>query len=196
MIIEDGTGTGQSVKVDDLNRFYTNGIEQNVANFHNISGDRYNLNTDDITLTSDSESVLMYIKNNDPRDLVVDAIVQILGASTGGSGNLKSYVYRNPTGGTIVSDATAIAIESNLNYGSNNTLTADIYAGAEGKTQTGGVKSLTSILTPPTTNIISVGDIILPKGQSIAVSIIPQSGNTSMLVHIAALVYSKDPALV
>lgn len=192
MILEDGTGTGRTAKIDAENRLYVNAIEQNVANWHNIDGDRYNINTDDMTLTTANESLCLYIKNNDARDLVIDSIVQICGASTGGSGDLKSYIYRNPTAGTIVSDATAASIISNLNYGSSNELTADIYEGGEGKTQTGGSKSLTSILTPPVTNIISVGDIILPKGASLAVSIQPPSGNTSMNVHIAALVYSKN----
>jgi hypothetical protein len=187
--IIDGTGTGNRTKVDSLGRLYSNSIIQDVADYHNTGGDRYNINTDDITLTSANESVLLYIKNNESRDLVVDSVIQIIGSSTGGTGQLKSYIYRNPTGGTIVTDETAATIISNLNYGSSNSLTADIFKGDEGKTQTGGSSSLTSLLTPPTTNLVRVGGIILPQGSSIAVSIQPPTGNTSMTVNIAALVY-------
>jgi len=187
--IIDGKGTGSRARVDQLGRLYTNAISQDVADYHNIGGDRYNINTDDLTLTTANESVLLYIKNNDSRDLVVDSVIQIIGSSTGGVGQLKSYIYRNPTGGTIVTDETEAAIISNLNYGSTNTLTGNIYMGAEGKTQTGGVASLTSILTPPITNLVRVGGIIIPKGASIAVSIQPPTSNTSMTVNIAALVY-------
>jgi hypothetical protein len=193
--IIDGTGTGNRTKVDSLGRLYTNTISQDVADYHNTGGDRYNINTDDITLTSANESVFLYIKNNGSRDLVVDSVIQIIGSSTGGTGQLKSYIYRNPTGGTIVTDETAATIISNLNYGSSNSLTADIYKGAEAKTQTGGSASLTSLLTPPTTNLVRVGGIILPQGSSIAVSIQPPTSNTSMTVNIAALVYSLKSEL-
>ena len=187
--IIDGTGTGARAKVDSLGRVYGNTISQDVADYHNTDGDRYNINTDDITLTTANESVLLYIKNNEARDLVVDSVIQIIGSSTGGVGQLKSYIYRNPTGGTIVTDETASPIISNLNYGSSNLLTADIFKGDEGKTQTGGSASLTSLLTPPTSNLVRVGGIILPQGASIAISIQPPASNTSMTVNIAALVY-------
>lgn len=187
--IIDGKGTGNRARVDSLGRLYTNAISQDVADYHNTGGDRYNINTDDIILTSANESLLLYIKNNESRDLVVDSIVQIIGSSTGGSGQLKSYIYRNPTGGTIVTDEVACPIISNLNYGSSNSLTADIFKGAEGKTQTSGAASLTSLLTPPTTNLVRVGGIIVPQGSSIAISIQPPTGNTSMNINIAALVY-------
>lgn len=191
IILEDGTGRGNKCRVNDENKLETFAINQNSANFHNNSGNRYNLNTDDTTITNDGESVLLYIKNNESRELVIDAFVIILGASTGGSGDAKGYIYRNPTLGTIISNATPMSIISNLNYGSSNALTADIFKGAQGSTQTNGVKSLTTIMTAGATNVISVGDIVLPKGSSVALGITPPAGNTSMNIHVAALCYLR-----
>ena len=43
----------------------------------NIDGNAYNLNTGVITLTSDADTPLMYVKNNEVEDMVVIAIARI-----------------------------------------------------------------------------------------------------------------------
>ena len=47
-------------------------------------------------------------------------------------------MLRNPTAGTIVSGASAVAMNANRNFGSANTATAAIYSGKVGGTLTGG----------------------------------------------------------
>lgn len=158
--------------------------------FENSKGNAYNLNTGDVTLTTATASAVAYLKNNESSDLVIDSIITIFGASTGGSGNLPVVIYRNPTGGDIVDNAVTGTTESNRNYGSNNTLAVDFFKGAEGDTITGGSPSITSILQNGGTRVVfSVGTIILPKGSSIGVSYTPATGNTSMIIQCAFQCY-------
>ena len=191
VLIKDATGTGNTVKVDVNNRLHAQTVTQNRADEHCDTGDRYNVNTDDITLTSANESAILYLKNTGDEDIVIDASVYILGPSTGGSGSFQGYIYSNPTGGTIISNADAVGINANLNLSSSNTLAADIYKGAEGYTQTGGTKIISAIGNPPFTNVISIGKIIIPKTKSIVMTATPPSGNTSMLIHCAYLCYTE-----
>lgn len=196
-ILENGQGTPYPATIDEDGRVHAQTTIENYADTHAFLGHRYNINTGDLTLTSANESALLYIKNNDTKDLVIDSFVYIIGASTGGSGNTEAMLLRNPTAGTIVSDATAVSINVNMNFGSNRTLSNVLaYKGAEGKTLTDGTDALGSIMTAPLTNVVTVGKLILPNGQSLGIQLTPPSGNTSMKVQIAALCYLNqfDPA--
>lgn len=190
--IKDATGTPNYTKVDVNNRLHTQAVTQGRADEHCDTADRYNINTGNITLTSANESALIYLKNNEEKDLVIDSTVYILGASTGGSGNVDASIFFNPTAGTIVSNADAVAMNVNMNLGSSKTLNVDVYKGAEGYTLTGGTEALGSLMTPPTTNIVSVGKFILPNSKSIGVKLTPQPSNTSMVVQIAFLCYLEQ----
>ena len=131
------------------------------------------------------------MKNTDTPTIVIDSYVFILGASTGGSGSFQGYIYKNPTGGTIISNADAVGINANLDISSSKTLSADVYKGAEGYTISGATKIISAIGNPPLTNSVSIGKTRLSKNDSIAVTIKPPSGNTSMLCHFAVLCYQE-----
>lgn len=152
----------------------------------NIEGDAYNINTGEITLTNDTETPVLYFKNNGERSFLVTALAIGLRDSTGGAGMATPKVIRNPTGGTIVSGATNVDIVSNRNFGSNNTLTADIFKGATGNTVTGGTEHIL-IFQSDTSRLFASIDEVLPKGASLGINITPPTGNTSMTVYAAVI---------
>ena len=67
-----------------------------------------------------------------------------------------------------------------------------IYKGANAATVTDGTDSIYTIYSGAGfRGAIDVGDIILPKGSSLAVEITTQSSNSSMAVAVAAEVYLR-----
>lgn len=194
MNIEDGTGTGRKVRVNLNNEMITRAVSSSEQAEATENAVAYNINTGLITLTSASESALLYLKNNENRDLHVTSIIVILGPTANGvaTDTTRLRVYRNPTAGTIVSDATDVDDNSNRNFGSSKTLTADAYKGDEAKTITDGGVHIESLITPGNRVFFSV-DEFLTKGDSIGVSLEPNDSNTSMKVMIAIACHLNDP---
>lgn len=191
-IITDGTGTGDTAKVTSDNRLSTIAITEPQIDHAAELGDRYNINTGDITLTTDSESSVLYIKSNEDNDIQITSFIYNLGASTGGTGDWLVEVYRNPTTGAVVSDASDVEMNSNQNFGSSKSLLADVYKGGEGKTLTNGSKSISSRITSSGRVVISLGSLVLTKGTSLGVKITPPTSNTSATVQVAASLYVKN----
>ena len=180
--------TGYVAQVDSDLSLKTYAVTINENNQANSKGRAYNINTDDITLTDAVETPILYIKNNEDKDLHITALDLWAGTSTGGTATLgtKWVVERNPTAGTIVSNATAVDIESNRNFGSNNTLLVDSYKGATGNTMTGGTDHIIfrgTLLS----RIYAEIDEIIPKGSSIGINVKPPTSNTSLIVYAAAI---------
>ena len=186
MIIKDGTGTGYQQRVDSNNRaqVFSVGISENQQ--ATFLGDNYNCNTGEITLTSANESAVFYLKNTSATDLIVDRLAPSTQASTGGTGNerVKVRVYRNTTGGDIVTTAADADMIANKNFGSNETIDALVYKGAEGDTQTGGALAYIIYVSNGSSAVIPV-DLVLPRGTSICITMEPTTGNTSQTVYFA-----------
>jgi hypothetical protein len=193
-IIKDGTGSGSVAKVDDNNRLHAEAIIATAQEWHAIQGDGYNVTSDTINLTDANDSAILYLKNNEERDVIVSGLFYQLGASTGGSGEAVIDVDLNPTAGTIISEATAATI-TNRNAGSANTLSANAYKGAQGKTATGGALIFSSygagVSRVPLNDF---GSIVLPKGKSMVVRVTPPGSNTSMNVQVAFQIMRLNPA--
>ena len=183
--IIDGTGSGKRAKVDNNNRLFVHSISETISENASQGGDAYNINTGTVTLTNDTETPVLYFKNIGDNDIQVSAIGYLLGNSTGGTGNVNLRVLKNPTGGTIISDAIDVAIKENKNAGSSNQIDANAYVGATGKTITGGTDFYISLLAGAARPyVIATGNVVLPTGASIAVQVTPQSGNTSMDLQV------------
>lgn len=200
--IKDGTGSGYISKVSQNNRLLVSATVEDLRDHAAESGNKFNINTGDITLTSAAKTTVLYLKNNEDDPLLVNGIIYLLGNSTGGSGDGKMDVIRNPTAGDIITNANNVAtgtgIESNLNFGSTKTLTADMYKGATGETVVSGSDgiSISTILsTPSGRNALNVGAITIPRGSSIAIDYTPQTGNTSQTIQVALSVFLKTAAV-
>jgi len=188
--ILDGKGTGKRAEVDLNNRLQVFSISEGLSLDAAKNGENYNINTGSITLTSANQSAVLYMKNNEDKTFVITDVIVILGASTGGSGDLTVEVIRNPTTGTIISGASDVAVVGNRNFGSSRQFVADVYKGAEGNTITNGTDFSDTTRSAASTVIHFDADVIaMPKGTSIGVNITPQASNTSMAVKIAVVGY-------
>ncbi len=190
--IKDGTGQGYLAGVDETNRIQTRSVSKSEDKEATENGDSFNINSGLITLTSDGESGVLYLKNNDTEKIHVTAIVAILGPSTDGSSTdtTRVRIYKNPTTGTLISGATAVDTNSNRNFSSSKTLTVDAYKGAEGSTITDGIVHIESLINPGSRVFFGI-DEFLDKGNSIAVSYEPNDSNTSMKCMAAILCHKE-----
>ena len=172
--IIDGTGQGYRLKVDKNNRGFSKAFGVTAEESAAINGDVFNTSTDVITLTTAGESAVYYIKNTNGDDFLILEQFLLLGESTGGSGTSVIKYFTNPTGGDISTSGTPITVQ-NRKLGDSKTLTADVYKGAEGLTVSGGVQS--DFVTAGFNN---TSTFIIPQDTTLAISITPPAGNTSM----------------
>jgi len=181
IVIEDGNGKGFTAGVTKNNRVQVSGINLTLTEAATESGDTYNINSSAITLTTSGESGILYLKNNENRNLIIDNIIINIKDYVGTDGQPTLKIYKKPTAGTLISAATT-GSQSNRNYGSSKTLDITNYEGVEGSTITASDSSL-EVYLPSTAlgTLISFSTIIvLPKGSSVAVSYTPPSGITSV----------------
>jgi len=135
--ITDGTGTGNRAKVKD-NRVLTNSLTLSVFEDKILKGNAYNVNTELLTITTDAEHSLLYIKNNESNTLTLDAWFIGTDLGTNGANFGIAKVYYNPTGGTIISGGTNVNLVNRLG-GSSQLADITALAGGEGFTSTGVV---------------------------------------------------------
>jgi hypothetical protein len=167
-------------------------VQESVKDAETENGYAFNLNTGDITLTSAAKTTVFYFKNNEDIDYHLTSFIYNLGSSTGGSGDVKLDVIKNPTTGDIITNANDAEMISNINYGSSNTLDADVYKGATGETVVNGDISISTRSANSTGRIlIALGIVVIPKGASVAIDYTPPSGNTSQTIQVAASGYLK-----
>ena len=190
--IIDGTGKGYQAGVTSDQRLLTEAVTETEAERANEKGNSYNMNTGIVNLSGTTETPMIYMKNNENEDVVIEGIVIGIWGSANGDGlDMISTTYRNPTAGTIVSGATDVPINSNRNYGSTNTLDADVYLGGDSITMTGGTEHLLVRITEESRSFVSINEV-LPKGTSIGVSITPPTGNDSMNCYVALVCYKHN----
>jgi hypothetical protein len=193
-IIEDGSGSGMKAKVNGNNELKTSATTISEDFRATKDGDSYNINTGVITLTDAVNTPIMYIKNNEDRDLHITAVAVGLSPSTGGSGGIPMITFvRNPTAGTIItSTPTAVDINSNRNYASSKTLDVDAYKGATGDTMTDGDDHILVFQTSNGRAFITIDEVV-PKGSSFGIKFDPQASNTSQDVYAAVICHLEDP---
>jgi hypothetical protein len=191
--LTDGAGKGYLGKIGSDNRLYTSSVIRTQIQQATIEGNTYNVNTGTITLSGTTRSGVLYIKNNESRDLHIDTIVVILGPSTGGASTDTTFIefVRNPTTGTLISGASEVDMNQNRNFGSSNTLTVDAYKGAHGNTITDGTNIIESLVSPGSRAVFSI-DLLLPQGSSLGVAYTAPASNTNMEVQCAAICRLED----
>lgn len=190
--IKDGTGTGNLAKVSEDNKLLVFGtIETEETNgVHNSTS--FNIETGVINLTSGTKSGILYVLNGEDLDLIITGFFTLTGNSTGGSGDVMTTIEYNPTlaGSTLVSAGTPLT-PVNKNVGSSVTLSATVNQGFEGATVDAGLQSISSLWTSEGRLVVPI-TINLPKGRSVALTITPAAGNTSMNLIAAIDCYIKQ----
>lgn len=192
-VIEDGTGDAYLASVDSNHRLQTKAVSVTENKDISSLGNAFNINTGIITLTSANKSALLYYKNNSTtHDAVVSKIIYLFGTPTSGSGDSIMTGLRNPTAGTIVSNALLVEMDANRNFGSTTTFGNNAYKGAEGYTFTDGDKFLETITGDSNSrSVILIDNIVLPQGKSMGFEYTPPAGTTSQQVAIAIEVYYR-----
>ena len=198
MILENGKGDGSKAMVDGNNQLHTFAITETKIQAAVERGDAYNINTGTIGLTGASASGVLYLKNdespvNGESAVSIDAIaigIDDEGTTTGMS---TVTLIKNPTAGTVISDATAVDMTVNRNFGSSNSLasTTLAYKGAEGKTLTGGTDFAQFFQQPGTRAYYSV-DLVLEKGSAIGVTIDTDTSSGTSDLYVAIICHRLD----
>ena len=178
-IIQDGAGTKRKLKITNANRALVQSVVITEEDEAIIRGEGYQIVSGTQSFTGSTETGILYIKNNDDRDFVLDRAVLLLGSAVGASSDADwtFTVLRNPTQGTTIDNASPAGV-SNSNHGSANTPNVTSYKGPEGSTLTNGTGAPQPIKQSIDRIILPLGRR-LPKGTSIGFKITPPAGVTS-----------------
>ena len=185
----DGTGSGNKAKIGADKRLQVRAITEDEV-IHNAElGNAYNINTGLISVTGDS--TLVYLKNNSDDNYILTDIA--IGAFDGLTHTDFPYItlVRNPTGGDLISDATAVDMNENRNFGSSKTANVDAYKGKVGGTITGG-SDIAILQTNKTGRSFFGIDFLLPKGGAVAVKLTANASSGTANYYCALIGYFKD----
>jgi hypothetical protein len=190
--IQDGTGKGFLVKVDNDNRLYSNAVTREEVELSVFLGNAYNINTGAVTITNAAtDNGIWYLKNTGASDVVIHEILIILGTSTGGIGDGTLKVFRNPTTGTLISGALAVEANVNRNFSSSNTLDVVTYRGATATTITDGITLGSTNRSGASVVNFTSTPFLLKTGNSIGISWAAATGNTSQTIRIATTAFVR-----
>lgn len=191
IIIKDGTGSGVSAKVNSDNQLSVRAIVQTEQE-HATQEDRsFTVGSGLVNLTSPNASAVLYFKNTGDKDLVItQANVYSSKQASSTAGTFKLVLYRGATG---LSGGTSVEALSTT-FGSTSVLTADVTAGAEAATVTGGTATGAYIFPEAIFHELSLAWTV-PKGQSISAVVIPGASNSGMEVGVTIEVFEQDSAL-
>jgi hypothetical protein len=186
MIITDGL-THNTMRVDNTNKAEVHSVQESEIDEATENGDSYNINTGNIGLTSQTESAIMYFKNNEDRDFSVDSLA--LGIDSSGTTGNDSIItiVRNPTS---VNFSNAVDMNANRNFGSSKILTADVYKGVEGSTITGG-NDIAQFYADAGSRLYASIGFVLTKGDSIAIKIDTDTTSGTTNVYAAIIGHLK-----
>jgi hypothetical protein len=188
-LIEDGKGTGQKARVDGNFRLHTEAVTESEGVHAVEKGDAYNINTGNISFSA--AGTLLYLVNNEDKDLVIEAIA--VGAGTGTVSDIGEItVERNITGGEVISDATAVSMNQNRNFGSNKTLSATVYKGKSGGTSTGG-DDIILFYHGTSGRLFATINLVIPKGSNVSITYDPKLSSGSIKAYCAIVCHLKDP---
>lgn len=184
--IEDGTGSGKKLKINRLNRLKADTVTFDREDDAIEAGAGYQITSGQVTYTtSGSATAVLYFKNDEEVDCVVDRVVLMIGSGDT-SGDWFHRIVRNPEGGTIIDNQVKAGI-SNSNHGSSNILNGNgdnIFKGVEGDTVTGG----TGVPLPVQANnnriVFPIGRRI-PRGSSFAVEITSPTINSGSVIAVS-----------
>lgn len=190
--IQDGTGTKLKAKINQENRLLTQTISETEFDNATSVGESYNINTEFLTITGNTETPLLYIKNNNDRNLVLSAFFIGTDADSGTATRLSLLrVYKNPTSGTLISSGTDIT-PVNRNFGSSNEFGGIAKKGGDGFTIS-GFESTPVLYQTQGTKQRNFGTVqlVLPKGSSVVVTY-QQYGLTQNDIYVGFQVYLSD----
>lgn len=188
--IDDGTGSGRKAGVTIANRVETFSVTRNSELLRTEEGDSYNIETPCITLTSTAKSGLLFVRNNEPEDLVITGFFNLFGNNSASGSRMLLHYEFNANSGTLVTTTSNTITPVNKRVGNPKTLDATALFGFEGATINTGLRAITSLSNFTGRNSLFV-EVVLPQGNSVAISCTPFVGTTNQEILAAVDCYKK-----
>jgi len=192
MIIENGEGTGNKLGINGRNEAKTFAVTETEAQAASEVGDAYNINTGDIISIASGNASLIYFKNDEEADIIIEAMAIGLRGFTNLTDMAVITVIRNPTTGDIVSDATAVAMNQNRNFGSSKTLksTTLAYKGKNAGTFTDG-DNIVQFYQGNNSRLFAGINLEVPRGSAVGIKV-EGGGATAGTAYAALVMHLKD----
>ena len=184
------SSTGYIAEVNSSKRLQTRSVTVSEQQQRSNDGYGFNLNTGTIALTSANESAVMYVKYTGTKTLHIQSVAVGVGKLGVSSDPVLVKMYRNPTNGTIVTNAVAGVQFENRNFGTATQLTSDFYKGVEGDTLTGG-DMIAQFYANQSNRLFADIDFILPPQTSIGISLTPNDDGTGGNVYVALICHEE-----
>lgn len=187
IVIKDGS-SGRSAKVDSNGRVAVASVSKSAVIDASINGETFFITTGSVNLTDAAEAWLLYVKNDETVQWVVESIAAHMGA-TDGVGDSFHQFNVGATEGTLISAGIPLPA-INLNIGSPKQLESTIRLGGQGKTITNGINT-PKTLEPEGLLIreFEAGPVVIPPGTSFAVAYTPPAGNTSQNTSVQIVIF-------
>lgn len=115
--IKNGS-SGDLARVDITGRLHVQSVSETEAQHASEVGSAYILNTGIVDLTTNASNALLYFKNNEQEDVIFSTIAYSVGINGERTESLIVSGVKNPTGGTIISEAVPMPVVQNINFGS------------------------------------------------------------------------------
>jgi len=191
--IMDGTGANYRAKVSNTNKLLTEAVTETTYREAVEDSRAFNINDYDKTLSATTgDQAVLYIKNNSTTKSL--ELVNLFGGfwnfTAGTEGIFKVKVWANPTGGTLISDASSIGI-GNRSAGALSVFDTDITVyGA-----TAGGKTFGTLPTVPNAFLIQGSgrlfasiDLAIPAGQAYGITVDTAGGDASYYMGFAGYI--------
>ena len=187
MIIRD-PNSNQAMNINDKGEGNTFSIQKSEAQSAAEDNLAYNINTGDIGCAGNT--TLIYVKNDEDTDMIVESFaVGVRGSTITDMATVT--LIRNPTGGDLISDATAVDMKVNRNFGTSDVLktTTLAYKGKVNGTITGGTDSA-QFYIGNNSRLFADVNLVIPRGSSMALKI--DDTTTGGNAYAALVVHLKD----
>ena len=181
-------GDGRTVNINDKREITTFSVTEKESQAATQIGDAYNINTGDIACGGDT--TLVYFKNDEDQDVVIESIaVGVRGSTISDMATVT--LIANPTGGDLISDASAVDMNINRLIGSSKTLksTTLAYKGKVSGTITGGTDGA-QFYVGNNSRLFAEINFEVQRGSSIALKITDTT--TGGNAYAALILYTKD----
>lgn len=189
MKIESNIGNGFGWAVNSENRGLVHAVTEEEKGHAIEFGLGWNINTGNVTISA--ATGLIYMKNTEDADFIVQALAVGFGSGTTSDiGELT--LYRNPTTGTLIDNAVDCDMIQNRNFGSSAVFksTTVAYKGASGATITNG-DAIAQFYQGVNGRAYYGIDFSVPKGSSLALHVDPKLSSGSVKCYAAIIGYLK-----
>lgn len=165
-IIEDGTGTGKKVKVDEDNRLHVRSVTQSLEHISSREDKGAFQVSADVAIAASEQEILLIQNSDNDRDIVITDIKM---GSVGAADANTSAFFAIKIGGTYGSGGTAVT-PTNMFVGSSTPAVGTFVTGASTITAAGTFVEIDRLYDANTlVDFLKAGAIIIPSGQAMTI---------------------------